>query len=246
MPNPSGADMPDLNGLGDGGGDDGGGGGGPDGFGGGGDGSPDGGGYGSPIADNTSPGNELAGDQRPTGPALDYATQGEEDFRAGRYTAAVTDFRHSLIEDPNDPMVMLLLAQAYFADGQYAEAAGATELAMSRLPQDQWGAVVQNYTQVYGNPYDYNSELLALEMARTKSPDDPAIRFLLGFHYGYLKYPTQAVRELSKSIAYQPNDAASRKLHDIFASQIGATQVGQPTEVSLPTTLSQNPTVEMR
>ena len=228
--------------MGDGGSD--GGGGGPDGFGGG-DGGPDGGNS-SPIADNTDPGNALAADGQPTGPVLDYATQGEDDFRAGRYTAAVSDFRHSLIEDPNDPMVMLLLGQAYFADGQYAEAAGATELAMSQLPQDQWGAVVQNYTQVYGNPYDYNSQLVALEKARTKSPDDSAIRFLLGFHYGYLKYPTQAVRELNKSIAYQPNGAASRKLHDIFASQIGATQVGQPTEVSLSTTLSQNPTVEVR
>ena len=41
---------------------------------------------------------------------------------------------------------------------------------MSMLPEDKWGTVVQNYTQLYGSPGDYNNQLKALEAARTKNP----------------------------------------------------------------------------
>ena len=96
------------------------------------------------------------------------------------------------------------------------------------VPEDKWGTVIQNYTQLYGNPGDYNNQLKALEAARTKDPKNPALRFLLGFHYGYLGYPKEAVRELGKSVELEPRDAASRKLHDIFAAKIGASPVGPP------------------
>jgi tetratricopeptide (TPR) repeat protein len=148
-----------------------------------------------------------------------------------------------LIDDPNNPIVMMLLAQTYFAAGKYPESAGATELAMAMLPENEWGTVVQNYTQLYGNPGDYNSQLLGLEKARTSNPNNAAIRFLLGFHYGYLQYPQQAVRELSQSIVLEPRDAASRKLHDVFAAEIGASPVGRPTQVAKPERTFHQPAV---
>ena len=52
------------------------------------------------------------------------------------------------------------------------------------------------------------------------------MRFLLGFHFGYLGYPTQAVRELDKGVQIEGRDPAARKLHDMFAAKIGAPQVG--------------------
>ena len=44
-----------------------------------------------------------ATDQQPLNSGVDYATLGETDFRAGRYQEAATDFRHALIDEPNNP-----------------------------------------------------------------------------------------------------------------------------------------------
>ena len=68
------------------------------------------------------------------------------------------------------------------------------------MPEDEWGTAVQNYTQLYGNVGDFSSQLKQLEAAVKEKPDDPARRFLLGFEYGYLNYPQQAVRELGKAV----------------------------------------------
>jgi predicted Zn-dependent protease len=86
--------------------------------------------------------------------------------------------------------------------------------------------VVQNYTQLYGNVGDYTRQLQALEAAAQQQPSSPALRLLLGFHYGYLGYPQQAVRELARSVQLMPADPAARKLHDIFAAKIGVPAVG--------------------
>ena len=123
---------------------------------------------------------------------------------------------------------MLLVAQSLFAAGQYDDAAAAVHMAMGGLPEDKWGTVVENYTQLYGNIGDYTSQLRALEAARTAKPDNPALRLLLGFHFGYLGYPQQAVRELDKAVQLDSHDPAARRLHDIFAAKIGAPQVGPP------------------
>ena len=97
---------------------------------------------------------------------------------------------------------------------------------MGALPEDKWGTVVQNYSQLYGNVGDYTSQLKALEAAVKDKPDDPALRFLLGFQYGYLNYPQQAVRELDKAVELEGRDPAARRLHDLFAAKTGAPEVG--------------------
>ncbi len=85
----------------------------------------------------------------------------------------------------------------------------------------EWGSVVKNYSQLYGNIGDYTTQLKALEIARDAKPENPALRFLLGYHFGYLGYPKQAVRELDKALDLQPQDLGSQKLRDIFAVQAG-------------------------
>ena len=85
---------------------------------------------------------------------------------------------------------------------------------------------MQNYTQLYGNVQDFTNQLKALESARNSKPDDPALRFLLGFEFGYLGYPQQAVRELDKAVRLEGRDPAARKLHDVFAAKTGDPQVG--------------------
>ena len=95
--------------------------------------------------------------------------------------------------------------------GRYDEAAGATQAAMQMLPEDKWGVVIANYTHLYGNIQDYTDQLKALEKARDAKPDSPALHFLLGFHFGYLNYPKQAVKELDKALTMAPKDLGARR-----------------------------------
>ncbi len=155
--------------------------------------------------------------------AADFAGQGELDFKAGKYESAARNFRHALVDDPSNAGVLLLLGQAMFALGQYDEAAGATATAMQSLPQDKWGAVVENYQQLYGNPADYVNQLRALQKARDAKPDSPALQFLLGFQSGYHGDLQQALRALDKTVQLEPKDAMAKTLRDLLAKKAGAT-----------------------
>ena len=143
--------------------------------------------------------------------AQSYADRGEIAFRTGNYSEAVYDWRHALLDDSQNGTLAMMLAQALFASGSYQEAAGATQWAMSMLPPDQWGVVVKNYTDLYPVVQNYTDQLRALEKARNEKPSDPALRFLLGFHYYYLGYPAQATRELEKEFSCATR-RVSRKL----------------------------------
>jgi hypothetical protein len=182
-------------------------------------------GYGNGYGYGYGNGNYLAAAPAATDPTLDaqgagnFTDQGELDFKAGKYQAAARDWQHAMIEDPKNGAIIMLMAQALFAMGQYDEAAGATQAGMQMLPEDKWGVVVSNYSQLYGNIQDYTDQLKALEKARDAKPDSPALRFLLGFHFGYLGYPKQAVKELDKGLTLAPKDLGARKIRDIFAAK---------------------------
>jgi tetratricopeptide (TPR) repeat protein len=165
---------------------------------------------------------------QPTAPAADQVASagdfvglGEDAFRAGRYDEALRDWQHAMVDDPNNGAVVLLMAQAMFALGQYDQAANTTQMAMQMLPEAEWGNVVKNYTQLYGNVEDYTNQVRAAEKARDAKPDDGAIRFVLGYHFGFLNYPKQAVRELDKDLDIVPRDVGAQKLRDMFAKQAG-------------------------
>ena len=88
------------------------------------------------------------------------------------------------------------------------------------LPQDKWGTLIANYKELYTNIGDYTAQLRVLEKARDEKPDDPALRFLLGWHYGYLGYPKQAVRELNKTLELAPTDVIAKKVRDAMAEKL--------------------------
>jgi len=166
--------------------------------------------------------------------ASDYIAAGEQAFGAARYQEAIRDWQHALVDDPNNGGVVLLIAQALFAVGKYQDAAGAVQMAMQMLPENEWGVVAKNYTQLYPNIQLYTDQLKALEKARDEKPDDPALRFLLGYHFGYLGYPKQAARELDKALDLQPKDLGSQKLRDLFAPQAGLPAREHPPQDEVP------------
>ncbi len=154
----------------------------------------------------------LAADQDTAALGDDFATLGEREFNAGRYDAAARNWRHALVDEPGNGGVMLLLAQALFATSKYDEAAGAVQLGMQMLPVEKWGTVVENYRELYPKIGDYTTQLRALEKARDQKADNPALRFLLGYHYGFLGYPKNALQQLDKCVELAPKDEISQKL----------------------------------
>jgi tetratricopeptide (TPR) repeat protein len=154
-------------------------------------------------------------------PQDDYAARAVQDFSAGRYREAIHQFRHAILDEPHNGRLMLLLSQALFAVGRYEEAAGAAEMGMRVLSEDKWGSVVKDYAKFYRSPALYESQIRDLEKARNGRPEAPALRVLLGYHFGYLGFPKHAVRELDKAIQLEPRDPYAAQLRNLFAKQIG-------------------------
>jgi tetratricopeptide (TPR) repeat protein len=131
----------------------------------------------------------------------------------------------------------LRLAQALFAAGEYDEAAGATQQALMLLPEEKWQPELSNTTKLYANPQDYKDQLKGLERAVKENPDDPALRFELGFQYGFSGRRAEALRELDKLLQIAPQDQLGRRLKDLLAGKIAgekmtAASAGQPDQTA--------------
>lgn len=149
-----------------------------------------------------------------------YAAIGETAFKARDYKSAVRAWRHGLIDDPNNGVLVLMLSQALFASEQFNESAGATQFGMQLVAQDKWDTVVKNYRELYSKVDDYTTQLRALEKAAREKSDDPSLRFLLGYHYGFLGYPKEAVQQLEKCVSLAPEDETAQKLLDMFNDKL--------------------------
>ena len=57
---------------------------------------------------------------------------------------------------------------------------------------------------------------------------------MLGYQYGYLGYPKEAVRELDKSKKLQPQNIGAIQLHNVFAAQAGVPVLPLPAMPSGP------------
>jgi len=149
-----------------------------------------------------------------------FAEQGEIAFRAGDYKGAVYAWRHAVTDDPQNPLVLMLLGQALFATSHFDEAAGATQAAMQMLPKEHWGVVVKNFRELYGHTVDYTTQIRALEQAEREHPDNAAMRFLAGFHYAYLGYPQEAIDQLDKGLKIVPQDEMAKQLREEMQAKL--------------------------
>jgi len=148
-----------------------------------------------------------------------FELRGEYAFHARDYMAANRDWQHALVDDPSNGALAMKLALAMFAVGKYREAAGTTQQLLMLLPQEKWGQAVSDYKKLYANPKDYLDQLKSLAKAVADKPNDPALRFLLGFHYGYSGRVADAVRELNKLVQLEPKDQLGRKLRDLMTDK---------------------------
>ena len=177
-----------------------------------------------PLANDLAANQGATNNGKPAGTDVDnaklFAEKGENDFRARDYKAAVYDWKHAALDDPTNGVLVMMLSQAFFATGQFNEAAGAVQHGMQLLPKQEWGVVVKNYKELYGNVQDFTDQLRALEKAVKEKPNDPALRFLAGFQYAYLGYPKEAVDQLDKGLKLAPRDEMAKKLRDEMAAKL--------------------------
>jgi tetratricopeptide (TPR) repeat protein len=145
---------------------------------------------------------------------------GEAAFWREDYLGAIADWKHALDAGPGNPVLIMMLGQAYFAAGNYREGAAATQAAMHALPEDQWGVVVSNRSELYCHPKSYIRQLQELESAVNEHPKDPAARFLLAFHYAQLGYPQPAVAQLDKVVELEPRDEIAEQLRQALIPRL--------------------------
>jgi tetratricopeptide (TPR) repeat protein len=167
-------------------------------------------------------------------PTTSFADQGEAAFRSGDYKQAAYAWRHAIVDNPQNPTLIMMLAQSMFATGNFNEAAGATQAAMQMLPKEQWGVVIGNYKELYRTPQDYTDQLRALEKAVKDKPNDPALRFLLGYHYAYLGYPQQSIDQLDAALKAEPRDEAAKKLRDEMRAKLPKSAIPETPAVPVP------------
>lgn len=146
--------------------------------------------------------------------------EGEVAFESGDYAGAAQSWRQGVVNDPQNPVLRMRLGQALFATGDYKDAAAVTQEAMSQLPKDKWGDVVANSRDLYGDYKDYTKQLRVLEATARNKPDDPELRFLLAYHYGYLGYHQQSIDQLNKTLSLLPNSEMSKQLRDEMQAKL--------------------------
>jgi hypothetical protein len=149
-----------------------------------------------------------------------FARQAEAAFRARDYKGAVRNWRHAIVDEPNSGPLLLRLAQALFAAGEYGEAAGATEQALMLLAEEKWQPEASDAVKLYSAPQDYKDQLKELEKAVKENPEDPALRFELGFQYGFSGRRAEALRELDKLLQIAPQDQLGKRLRVLMAGKI--------------------------
>ena len=90
---------------------------------------------------------------------------------------------------------------------------------MELLPRDAWGDVVTHYKDIYPDSYNYTLQLRALEKALKEKPDDPAQRFLIGYHLAYLGFYRPALVQLDHAIELNPEDQTAKDLREETAER---------------------------
>ncbi len=110
----------------------------------------------------------------------------------------------------------LLLGHALLALGEVEPAADAIRLALARLPQAAWGALVADFRDVYADPGEFQRHLRTVEQYVTDHPRSAQGRFLLGYLYGFLGYRAEAAAELQQVLALRGDDELARQLLRLF------------------------------
>lgn len=129
-------------------------------------------------------------------------------FKEGKYRAALDKSEQALTDFPNDPAAHQFRALCLFALGEYQRASAAVHAVLASGPGWDWTTV----SGLYPDTDTYVTQLLALEKAAAAKPDDPALWFLLAYHYTTAGHEEPARAALARARALLPADPVVAQL----------------------------------
>jgi tetratricopeptide (TPR) repeat protein len=129
-------------------------------------------------------------------------------FHEGKYEEALKLTDQAVALMPRDAVLHEFRSLVLFALKRYAESAAAIQAVLAVGP----GWDLKTLTGLYATMETYTSQLRALEAARNKELKRADLRFLCGYHYLTLGYPTQALDEFRRAAELQPKDPVAAAL----------------------------------
>ena len=141
----------------------------------------------------------------------------ERAFRSGQYGKAARFASLAVSLDESNGKLRLFVSQSHFANGEYREAAETLAAAISLLPSDDLGFVIENFKLFYGQD-DFVAQTRALSEHLQQSPQDGAAWMLRGYQYGALGYPDAAKADLDQARSLGVFQQSIEALETRFAS----------------------------
>jgi hypothetical protein len=133
-------------------------------------------------------------------------------FKAGDYAQAIQLDQQALAQTPNDATMQEFLALAYFAQGNYKQAAAPLYAVLSVRPGWDWTTLSGMYPDVD----TYTVQLRALESYVRANPDSAQGHFVLAYQYLAQGHDPNAVAQLKEVVRLQPNDTISAQIIAAF------------------------------
>ncbi len=145
-------------------------------------------------------------------------------FKSGDYAQALQLDQQALGQTPNDTEMHEFLALAYFAQGNYPQAAVPLYAVLSMRPGWNWTTLSGMYPDVD----TYTGQLRALEAYVRSNPASAQARFVLAYQYLAQGHDPEAIAQLKEVVKLQPGDTVSAQI--IAAFQPSGSSSSAPAE----------------
>jgi len=139
-----------------------------------------------------------------------HLTQGDEAFRAGRYSDAVHEYAKAVELQPDQGVLHLILSDALFATGDYHYAAYALRRALELDPT--LAESVVDKRSFYGDPADFDRQLELLERYLGDHFLDDDARLLLAANYLFARKTAQAADLLGSPFSLAMRESPAGRL----------------------------------
>lgn len=154
-----------------------------------------------------------------------------ESFRGGDYNDSAEAFYNALLEDPDNKVIKVLLAESLFAIGEYRYAARYLREALvdwEEFPGYQWSPA-----GLYSKAEDFSSRLKSLEDEASAHPENEDLQVVLGYERFVHGQPDGA-KSVFGTLATSSSDEATRKLSARFLKRIESVAAGEGKELAPP------------
>ncbi|QDT66755.1 tetratricopeptide repeat protein [Calycomorphotria hydatis] len=138
----------------------------------------------------------------------DLFASAQEAFRRNDFVSAERLILEAAQQMPNNANVHHLRSLVYFATGDFRQSAAAAHTAMTASAGWDWATI----QAMYGDPALYTNHLRRLEEAVKATGNDPALEFLLGYHYMTLGHKPAAARHLQLAYSLEPRDELAKQM----------------------------------